>query len=573
MLGESTVFPPSRENRILESKYLSLFEKLFSSKLLFRQPARLETPYSWVDHIPSAFFLTEILQPGIFVELGVHSGNSFNAFCQAVDTLGLSTKVYGVDTWEGDEHAGEYAGSAILARLDRYTQDRYPAFANLMKMTFNDAREYFSDGSIDLLHIDGYHTYEAAANDFYAWLPKMSKRGVVLLHDTTMRRANFGVWRLLEELSEKYPITEFNYGFGLGVVITGEEAPSLVQDLVRANAEISFFRDLWGNLGRGLRVGAEGLNARKQIEELQIAASKSVEQITEIVPTVDFSLMGQLSDGSVKDIGHFSLISGTKGCYFECLMPDEPELAKIVIRAKGRGFFSHYGIEILDLHGKPIVNSTLLASLARTATSFLFSGEYGTIFSVVLNQPTKVSAFRGHGRIVSLTDDEAYAEELKVVNSLNQLNELKQRENLSHLLNVGQEQGFSLLAELSAWKHRLVTHGDLLEQHISKVAPVDIELKAMRGQLYDTCAKLEVINDSKTNFVTEQKAVNIDLEQQHQEVLLKVEELLRERLRQEERLKDSEFQRIRNEAIISEVFSSKSWKLTAPLRYLMSFIK
>ncbi len=42
-----------------------------------------------------------------------------------------------------------------------------------MRMLFEDATHHFSDESVDLLHIDGLHTYDAVQEDFTTWLPKV----------------------------------------------------------------------------------------------------------------------------------------------------------------------------------------------------------------------------------------------------------------------------------------------------------------------------------------------------------------------------------------------------------------
>jgi glycosyltransferase involved in cell wall biosynthesis/SAM-dependent methyltransferase/uncharacterized protein YbaR (Trm112 family) len=211
---------------------------------------------AWMEHAPFAFWLMEAARPRVFVELGTHTGFSHLAFCQAVSRLQIAAKGFAVDTWEGDEQTGFY-GAEVLEELAPYHDRRYGAFSRLVKATFDEAVESFENGSIDLLHVDGLHSYEAVRHDFETWRPKLSERAIVLLHDTNVREPGFGVHRLWAELSTEHPSFEFVHAHGLAVFGVGEELPITLAALFEAEADrevAAAVRTAYAHLGSTVRL-------------------------------------------------------------------------------------------------------------------------------------------------------------------------------------------------------------------------------------------------------------------------------------------------------------------------------
>jgi GT2 family glycosyltransferase/glycosyltransferase involved in cell wall biosynthesis len=213
---------------------------------------------SWVAHVPFAMFLVDAVRPRVLVELGTFGGVSYCAFCQASKELRLDTQCYAVGTWQGDEQICFHEGAEILKDLKAHHDPLYQNFSSLIHSTFDEAASGFEDGSIDLLHVDGYQTYEAVKHVFETWLPKMSTRGVVLLHDINVSERNFGGWKLWEEQKPRYSHFEFMHEHGLGLLAIGPDLPEPLRTfLSTSEEEQAILREFFSQLGQRLRIRLE----------------------------------------------------------------------------------------------------------------------------------------------------------------------------------------------------------------------------------------------------------------------------------------------------------------------------
>lgn len=216
---------------------------------LFSLPITIP-PTAWVGHIPFMFVIFKLLRPRSYVELGTHYGASLIAAASAARAYSVPSRLYGIDSWEGDPHAGHYQGDQIHRDLTNLV-DRHFNNVRLMRTYFDDASKSFEPGSIDLLHIDGLHTYDAVKHDFLTWLPKMTPRGVILFHDTTVRNEGFGVYRFWSEIERQFTTFQFFNSHGLGVLLLDQNAEGLepFMRVVRSKDFSKFYQSLVTEIG------------------------------------------------------------------------------------------------------------------------------------------------------------------------------------------------------------------------------------------------------------------------------------------------------------------------------------
>jgi len=162
---------------------------------------------SWKGHRAFAEWLTQRLQPKITVELGVDYG--YSLFCLANKNPG---RVIGIDLFEGDAHAGTREKNQHET-VQQFATDNEYTNVQLIKGDFTELAQYWV-APIDILHIDGLHTYEACLMDFVNWGPHVSATGVVLMHDITSYP---DVTRVFLEVGAQAKVA-FLHSAGLGVV-------------------------------------------------------------------------------------------------------------------------------------------------------------------------------------------------------------------------------------------------------------------------------------------------------------------------------------------------------------------
>ena len=176
-----------------------------------------ERPSAWLGHRSFANWLVKTMRPDITVDLGVDFGHS--TFYLAEMGIG---NVYGVDSFEGDYHAGirdtfQYVNT---------TKDKYE-FNNItfIKGFFDQVAKTWQK-KIDILHIDGFHTYDAVTYDWNTWKDFLKDESVVMFHDTEAFPADVG--RFFHEFEMPYKIN-FIHSAGLGVASRDPDIIELIK--------------------------------------------------------------------------------------------------------------------------------------------------------------------------------------------------------------------------------------------------------------------------------------------------------------------------------------------------------
>ncbi len=180
-----------------------------------------EAPRSQITGVPGwesadeQALLVELAQvvpaDGVIVEIGSEFGMSASLFCHGADS---AVKIYSVDLFPDNmlqEHQSNLREAGFDGRclqIGMYSAELGQEWKLPDKMVLGGDWIYPHPGhDIDLLFIDGDHSYEGVKADIEAWLPHIKRGGHVAFHDcacVTNKQPHFLHYEVTRAVNEWY---------------------------------------------------------------------------------------------------------------------------------------------------------------------------------------------------------------------------------------------------------------------------------------------------------------------------------------------------------------------------------
>jgi predicted O-methyltransferase YrrM len=128
---------------------------------------------------------------GTIVEVGSYHGKSAVNLAYAVRKRGGVAGIYCVDTWMNTniEHAKN-------VDVFQHFLDNTAAYRDLITLLRGRSEEVgreWKGGAIDVLFIDGDHSYDGVTADIHSWMPHLKPGGLVLFHDGDLPEVRAGI--------------------------------------------------------------------------------------------------------------------------------------------------------------------------------------------------------------------------------------------------------------------------------------------------------------------------------------------------------------------------------------------
>ena len=134
-----------------------------------------------------------------YLEIGVHNGCSMAYVLQSKYKVDIC---YGIDLFKNTFYHDKLDKNYIYDNLQKINKNNN--VINLIEgnSTNQDIIQKFKNINIDLIFIDGDHTYDGVKKDFFNYYPFLSDNGLMVFDDFNKANTNKGVYKFINELLE-----------------------------------------------------------------------------------------------------------------------------------------------------------------------------------------------------------------------------------------------------------------------------------------------------------------------------------------------------------------------------------
>jgi O-methyltransferase len=218
----------NRQKISQNKKYAKIFE---TAQVEFPM---LQNASEWI----SALREIDKVKPKVVLEIGTYKGGTIYTISQLVNKATIIT----IDLPAGGEIYGEGMTNNEQAELKRKintnNHDNEIHFIrndSHLENTLKNVKEILNGNEVDILFLDGDHSYEGVKKDFEMYSPLVRHDGVIIMHDIHPLNVliinspsdkfwdKVGVDQFWQEISKKYQASEFindkrQRGYGIGII-------------------------------------------------------------------------------------------------------------------------------------------------------------------------------------------------------------------------------------------------------------------------------------------------------------------------------------------------------------------
>ena len=287
-------------------------------------------PSTWARCLPLAAWLFDSLRPGLAVEIGTGSGESFRALCLVANHFSRAGRLIGIDEWKVDPIT-LHRENPLYSGLREFCATRSSQDVSLIRSGADEAVGEFEHESIDFLHVPSSHNAKRPLLDLLSWASRMRPGGVILFTSDLNGSSDGVTNKEWQQLMEWFPAEQIGLSGLVGVAQLPIDGRTPLLDVLRFQSSIatSLFRWLGERIQYRHVFGTQPVSSESIRLQLARLQNEQADQIMQMQAEHDGTLRAIRSE--LADISERLLVRAREADHLE--LERDRLLARLASRA------------------------------------------------------------------------------------------------------------------------------------------------------------------------------------------------------------------------------------------------